>query len=225
MTPESEAIEGEKLYGDAEKYWKEIPATVDGMLGGFSHLSSTDIAGSTKFLHRFIRGANAPTGHHRALDCGAGIGRITKRLLIPNFVTVDMVELNPDFLDKARTYLEGAASKVEHYYAVGLQNFTPDLGRYDVIWCQWVLGHLADEDFVAFFQRCRSGLAPNGVIVVKENVTSSQKNEFDARDSSFTRSKAELLRLFDVAELNILREDKQKNFPKEIYEVYMWAMK
>ena len=42
------------FYGDAKKYWEGIPATVDGMLGGFSHISSTDIAGSTKFLRDFI---------------------------------------------------------------------------------------------------------------------------------------------------------------------------
>ena len=45
----------EKFYKDAEAYWEGIAPTVDGMLGGFAHISSTDIAGSTKFLHRFIR--------------------------------------------------------------------------------------------------------------------------------------------------------------------------
>ena len=41
----------------------------------------------------------------RALDCGAGIGRVSKRLLLPLFSQVDLVELNSDFLDQARTYL------------------------------------------------------------------------------------------------------------------------
>ena len=39
------------------------------------------------------------------LDCGAGIGRVTKNLLLPLFDTVDMVEQNPDFLEKAKDYL------------------------------------------------------------------------------------------------------------------------
>lgn len=38
-------------------------------------------------------------------DCGAGIGRVTKNLLLPLFDTVDMVEQNPDFLQKAKDYL------------------------------------------------------------------------------------------------------------------------
>ena len=32
--------------------------------------------------------------------------------------------------------------------------------RYDVIWAQWVLLYLTDEDLVAFLQRCKKGLRP-----------------------------------------------------------------
>lgn len=41
----------------------------------------------------------------RALDCGAGIGRVSKRLLLPLFSEVDLVEQNPAFLEKAKTFL------------------------------------------------------------------------------------------------------------------------
>ena len=44
------------------------------------------------------------------LDCGAGIGRVTKNLLLPLFDTVDMVEQNPDFLEKAKDYLVSLVS-------------------------------------------------------------------------------------------------------------------
>ena len=39
------------------------------------------------------------------VDCGAGIGRVSKRLLLPLFNTVDMEEQNPAFLKKAEEYL------------------------------------------------------------------------------------------------------------------------
>lgn len=39
------------------------------------------------------------------VDCGAGIGRVTKNLLLPLFDAVDMVEQNPEFLEKAKDYL------------------------------------------------------------------------------------------------------------------------
>uniref|UniRef100_A0A2P2KK48 Alpha N-terminal protein methyltransferase 1 n=1 Tax=Rhizophora mucronata TaxID=61149 RepID=A0A2P2KK48_RHIMU len=31
----------------------------------------------------------------------------------------------------------------------------PDAGRYDVIWIQWCIGHLPDDDFVSFFKRAK----------------------------------------------------------------------
>ena len=44
-------------------------------------------------------------GTRRALDCGAGIGRVSKRFLLPLFQEVDLLEQNSAFLEKAKTYL------------------------------------------------------------------------------------------------------------------------
>ena len=38
-----------------------IPASVDGMLGGFSRLSGTDIASSKKFLQPFLQASLSPS--------------------------------------------------------------------------------------------------------------------------------------------------------------------
>lgn len=76
---------------------------------------------------------------------------------------------------------------------------------YDVIWCQWCLGHLSDTDLVSFFQRARAALrnrssntnstkvnSSSSVIVVKENtcredVPGEPRVVFDETDSSLTR--------------------------------------
>lgn len=42
------------FYSNAEGYWKDIPPTVDGMLGGYGSISSIDISGSKAFLQKFI---------------------------------------------------------------------------------------------------------------------------------------------------------------------------
>ena len=42
---------------------------------------------------------------HFETDCGAGIGRVSKLLLLPLFSEVDLVEQNPAFLEKAKVYL------------------------------------------------------------------------------------------------------------------------
>lgn len=80
------------------------------------------------------------TGTTRALDCGAGIGRITKRLLLPLFKTVDMVDVTQDFLTKAKSYLGEEGRRVRNYFCCGLQDFSPEPNSYDVIWIQWVIG-------------------------------------------------------------------------------------
>ena len=40
-----------------------------------------------------------------SLDCGAGIGRVSKRLLLPLFREVDLIEQNPLFLERSQEYL------------------------------------------------------------------------------------------------------------------------
>lgn len=80
------------------------------------------------------------TGTSCALDCGAGIGRITKRLLLPLFEVVDMVDVTQDFLVTAKTYLGEEGKRVRNYFCCGLQDFSPEPGAYDVIWIQWVIG-------------------------------------------------------------------------------------
>ena len=77
----------------------------------------------------------------------AGIGRITKHLLTRHFETVDLVEQDQHFLEKAREYLRGN-ERVGTLYCAGLQNFEFTPQTYDVIWCQWVLGHLIDAHLV-----------------------------------------------------------------------------
>lgn len=68
----SEVIEDEKqFYSKAKTYWKEVPPTVDGMLGGYGHISAIDISSSRKFLQRFLRvGRSGVLSGRRG--CGAG---------------------------------------------------------------------------------------------------------------------------------------------------------
>ena len=42
------------FYSNAEGYWKEVPPTVDGMLGGYGTISSIDINGSKAFLKKLL---------------------------------------------------------------------------------------------------------------------------------------------------------------------------
>jgi protein N-terminal methyltransferase len=80
-------------------------------------------------------------------------------------------------------------SGVGTVFNVGLEAWDPPLGtRYDLIWVQWCVGHLTDDQLVGFLKVCQSVLTPGtGVIVVKENQSTSGKDVFDPEDSSVTR--------------------------------------
>ncbi|XP_071454674.1 N-terminal Xaa-Pro-Lys N-methyltransferase 1 isoform X2 [Hetaerina americana] len=210
------------FYSKAAQYWAQIPPTIDGMLGGFGMISQTDIAGSEKFLKLIYKWPDPP-GKQTALDCGAGIGRITRCLLQKHFEVVDLVEQNPLFLDEAKKSLE-SCPRIGSYYPIGLQSFEPESNKYDVIWCQWVLGHLTDDDFVKFFESCKKGLRSNGIIIVKENMSGGDV-EKDDQDSSVTRPMQVFKELLHKAGLKLLLNHRQRKFPQCLYEVRMLALR
>lgn len=154
MTAEIINSNEQKFYSDGANYWSEIPPTVDGMLGGFGYISEADIKGS-KMLLKQLFNSKSPPGRDYALDCGAGIGRITKYLLTETFNKVDMVEQNPSFLEKAKVYLGHKKEKVKNYFPDGLQSFQPLPLNYDVIWIQWVVGHLTNDHLIKFLESCQ----------------------------------------------------------------------
>ncbi|CAH8433659.1 unnamed protein product [Schistosoma curassoni] len=219
------------FYSKAKIYWSQVPATVDGMLSGYTSLNVPDIADSEIFLDEF-----GPSTTAYALDCGAGIGRVTKQLLLPRFSIVDMVELTQSFLNQAEEYIGPEDfPRVGERFCIGLQDFTPPTGRYDLIWIQWVLGHLSDLALLAFLKRCAHGLSPGGVIVIKENITSpgghdeksimnSEEIDFDEIDSSYTRSRSTYIRAFMDTGLTLIGERAQTNFPSSFYPVRMFAL-
>lgn len=94
---------------------------------------------------------------------------------------------------------------VGEVFNVGLEGWTPqpDAGhQYGLIWIQWCAGHLNDEQLVQFFVRCKAALVPEtGVIVVKENQSTSEKDIFDPEDSSVTRYSLSIILLHQLLTL------------------------
>ena len=54
MAVAKKAMKQDNFYQDAAKYWETVDPSVDGMLGGYGHISSVDVAGSIKFLKPFL---------------------------------------------------------------------------------------------------------------------------------------------------------------------------
>ncbi|KFY45946.1 hypothetical protein V494_00703 [Pseudogymnoascus sp. VKM F-4513 (FW-928)] len=211
------------------EYWAGINADVDGMLGGFPHVSRVDLQGSRALMAKLgvlagrKEGDAKPLG--RAVDCGAGIGRITRGLLLSLAEKVDIVEPIQKFTD-ALADVEG----VGEVYNVGLELWKPASGAvYDLIWNQWCVGHLTDLQLVGYLRRCGEALRREeggkvtGWVVVKENLT-SEEDVYDETDSSVTRTEEKFKELFKEAGLKIVRTELQRGFPRELYPVRSWAL-
>jgi protein N-terminal methyltransferase len=106
------------------------------------------------------------------------------------------------------------------------QDFSPSAATYDLIWVQWVIGHLHDIDCVQFFRRCAAGLKPSGVIVLKDNVLIDDDLTFlwDRADSSVARHMRYLQLLISLSGLQVIMEARQQDFPSELLPVFMIAI-
>ncbi|KAI0035103.1 DUF858-domain-containing protein [Vararia minispora EC-137] len=210
----------EPVVEDGIKYWEEQPATYDGVLGGFGSgsLPRIESLGSRQFLMhvcpdlctvpsalRPLSPPPPPKYRIRALDVGAGIGRVTADTLlhlVQDVVLVEPVEkLVRSALERAPswkgiadrsksiTVLQGTLQDLdplrlyETTKHVGHAGFVHDCDSdggsntgFDVVWCQWCLMYMSDRDLVAFFRRCRESLRDErSIIVVKENTGANGK--------------------------------------------------
>ena len=226
----------------------------------------------------------------RALDVGAGIGRVTSDVLLHLVSDVVLVEPVESFIQKAYvlgsasasseapcgkrrgvrwkgiadksksvTFLQGTLQSIDPVTPlndtkfigrIGYEPAEADLGSgFDVIWCQWCLGHLSDTDLVAFLRRCKNSLRPSvagsgkSVIVVKENLCfdhpdGSPRTVFDPQDSSLTRSIPNSMSFFQSSDsfsrsdkawkkvfadagLNLVQDRVQLGLPECLYTVKM----
>ena len=69
----------------------------------------------------------------------------------------------------------------------------------------------ATDDAVALFERCKTGLKPDGLVVVKENIC-AEGFVVDKDDNSLTRSDAYMRGLFERAGLDVVVSQKQVRF-------------
>lgn len=144
------------------EYWEGVEASVDGVLGGFGHVSRVESLGSRSFLlsmlphlsfcasassnisseqwkkDRITQRGGKGKARTRALDCGAGVGRVTQHSLLPIFDEVHMVEPVAKFLLEAKKQASSwpqiqtppsrapfQARKAVHYHCSTLQDIDP----------------------------------------------------------------------------------------------------
>ena len=218
-------------YGRAADWYEEnCPTTIDGVLGGIGHVSDTDLAGSRRFLQSlFCEVNNDPTTNksiRMACEIGAGIGRVTKGLLLDFADRCDLVESSPRLLASAPDHLGNRMAAKCRFFCNSLQEWKPpSTAKYSIIWIQWVLCYLTDKDAVEFLKRCAGCLDDGGYIILKENVCEEQMFVVDADDASLTRSVGYWNDLIAKSGLRLCTITFQDDFPDEIYPVPMIALR
>lgn len=201
-------------YDRASQYYEEnCPETIDGVLGGFANISDLDLEGSRGFVKELEQqlGAGWTWSVGGAAECGAGIGRVSKGLLLRLDVPrCDLVESSSRLLSAAPEYI-GLESSRCRFFCQGLQNWMPAKETYSLIWVQWVFCYLTDTDAVSFLRRCGEALVQGGVICLKENACSDTDFVLDSDDASVTRSVPYLLHLAKQAGLKVVLMRHQTN--------------
>lgn len=108
---------------------------------------------------------------------------MTEGLLLPIAERVDIVEPIAKFTAALKS-----KPGVGDVFNIGLEEWSPAQGvQYDLVWTQWCVGHLTDEQLVSYLERCKGALTTEGFIVIKENLSTSGQDVFDELDSSVTR--------------------------------------
>lgn len=207
-------------------YWSGIDATVDGMLGGLEKLDGVDIRCSIRFLNRFFKGKGDSSS--LSLDVGAGIGRVSKNLLLKYFEKVSILESDIRFVEKAK---EDLGKYLNESFCCRWQEIpSPSNSKYSLVWIQWVLSYGSDDEIIEFLQKIKGHLINNGgLIAIKENVLSSNHPidhvQIDEDDHSIVRSVEHFRILFEKAKYKIIGESIQKGFPPHLFPVRMFMLK
>lgn len=204
------------------RYWSSLPSTASnmlGMLGTYPWYTRIELQGSKNFLNkvrRLLPALQSEGKFNLGVDCGAGVGRVTEGFLRHVCTVVDAVEPVQKF---TQVLQEGQLKKdgvIGDIYTLGLEDWYPEK-KYDLIWTQWCVGHLTDVQLVQYVSRCRNSLTENGIMVIKENLSThpGDQDMYDDEDSSVTRTDAKFKKIFDEAGMEVIKSEIQTGFPKQ----------
>jgi SAM-dependent methyltransferase len=153
-------------YKKREAHWASKEPVLLSVVGGFEKSHLPDVKCSCELLNGLILTKQLKPGN--ALDLAAGIGRVTEFVLCNFFKEIDLVEKDKKFIDKCKVKFS-SNEKIKKIYMESLENFKFEK-KYDLIWIQWCLENLEDEDLEPFLKKCYDNLNEDGIIIVKENL-------------------------------------------------------
>jgi protein N-terminal methyltransferase len=213
-------LQKDEWYQNTKDHWENIEPSINGMLGGNEEVNESDVKTSCEFLEGLIK--TKKINPKKVLDCGAGIGRVTTYVLQNYFEEIDIMEQEQKYVDYCiQNFKEN--TKIKNIYQSGLQEFKFE-SKYNVIWAQWCLENLDDDDLIIFLNKCKLNLEDDGCIVVKENIV-SKGSVFCKEDYSRVRSDVLFKGIFNKCGLKIIKHFHQPNWPKDLLKVSIFLLK
>jgi len=209
----------DQRYEKTKEYWEKCDNTIEDMLGGNPQVNEIDIKTSAELLEGLIKSGKLNPG--LVIDCGAGIGRITNSVLQNYFSEVDLVEMNSNFVNFAKSYFK-ENHKIKGFYCSSLQEFQFEKS-YDCIWVQWCLENLEDDDLKIFLSNCHKNIKDDGLVIIKENIT--QKGSYlSSEDFSKVRSDKIFKEFFQQNGFKIFKHFHHPNWPKDLMKVSVFVL-
>lgn len=140
---------------------------------GLAFLDSLLIESSSQNKNNNNTNTNKKLKFVRAIDAGAGVGRVTKLILLKRYDTVQLVEADAGWSKRSKTYLGRKRATRCTFTCARLEDFdheSDDSSKVDLIWLQWTLQYLTDADAVETLQNLAARMVlRTGILVVKEN--------------------------------------------------------
>ncbi|ELP90776.1 ad-003, putative [Entamoeba invadens IP1] len=199
--------------------WDNMESSNSGMVDGYVKLIPIDESNS----HVFLRGAliKLNCGIDDCLDLGGGVGRVTKDVLSRYFKRIDVADQCVSHVNKAKE-MKGVVPSFNDAFVCNMQHLVLTK-QYDCIWIQWSILYLRDEDLVNMLQVCKAHLKEGGIIVVKENIGTTEFY-WDRKDNSLMRTITHMNHLFVKAGLGLLQTRKDLNYPTNFFPLYAFIL-
>jgi len=223
-------------HGRNVRFWRSQSADMRGATGG--GVTQFDVGFSRQAL-RALATARGGKRFARALDLGAGIGRVTDGVLRHHCRHVDLVEFVSKHLQRAKQLLpaKGKSGCTFSFHAAAVQKHPVPARSYDLVWCQWLLMYLTDADVLTLLRRLAPGLCTDGFLLVKENVSTPEKlTYFDAEDGelweegdggrpvSCVRTRLHYEDLFERAGLRVRAAKVQHDSSSKIMDMVLFVL-
>lgn len=163
--------ENQKRSDSVVKFYDEDKTDAKVKFFAPDEVSKDDIE-STKEIFEFIK-QNKLAKFGKVLEFAAGLGRVTKGILLDNFKELVLVEPTQSSVDVLKQ-IQKQNKKIKEIHHTTVQNYKFDQ-KFDVIFCEGFFDYLNETDLFKLLLDIRRNLKDNGVVIIKENSPEVEK--------------------------------------------------